>query len=60
MWGYGLDQDGSGYGQVVGTCEWGNGPSDSIIFSEFLGWMKTCYLFKKDSAPRSKFSYNEI
>jgi len=21
MWGYGLDQAGSGYGQVAGTCE---------------------------------------
>jgi hypothetical protein len=27
---YGLDQVGSGYGQVVGTCECGNEPSGFI------------------------------
>jgi hypothetical protein len=30
MWGYGLDRSGSGYGQVAGTCECGNEPSDSV------------------------------
>ena len=28
--GYGLDRAGSGYGQVVGTCDCGNEPSGSI------------------------------
>ena len=33
---YGLDRTGSGYGQVTGTCEWGNEPSSSIKCVEFL------------------------
>ena len=33
--GYGLDQAGSGLGQVVGTCECGNEPSGSIKCGEF-------------------------
>jgi len=45
MWGHGLDRCGSGYGQMAGTCEWGNEPSGSIKCGEFL---------KKDSAPWSK------
>ena len=36
MWGYGLDRSGSGYGQVTGTCEYGNEPSASIKCGEFL------------------------
>ena len=36
MWGYGLDVVGSGQGQVVGTCEYGNEPSGSIKCVEFL------------------------
>ena len=36
MWGYGLDQAGSGYGQVAGIYESGNGPSCSIKRWEFL------------------------
>ena len=38
MWeyGYGLDQDGAGYGQVAGTCECGNEQSASINCGEFL------------------------
>jgi len=35
-WGYGLDRSGSGQGQVVGTCEYGNEPSGSIKCGEFL------------------------
>jgi hypothetical protein len=27
-WGYGLDRAGSGYGQMVGTCECGNEPNE--------------------------------
>ena len=33
---YGLDRGGSGYGQVAGTCECSNEPSDSIKCGEFL------------------------
>jgi len=35
--GHGLDQAGSGYGQVAGTCKCGNEPSGSIKCGEFLG-----------------------
>jgi hypothetical protein len=35
-WGYGLNQTGSGYGQVMGTCECSNEPSGSIKRGEFL------------------------
>jgi len=35
-WVYGLDQAGSGYGQVVGTCECSNEPLGSINCGEFL------------------------
>ena len=34
--GYGLDQAGSGKGQVAGTCECGNEPSGSMKCGEFL------------------------
>jgi hypothetical protein len=34
--GYGLDGSGSQLGQVVGSCEYGNEPSDSIKREEFL------------------------
>ena len=32
----GLDYSGSGYAQVVGAREYGNGPSGSIKCAEFL------------------------
>jgi hypothetical protein len=32
----GMDSTGSRYGPVTGPCEYGNGPSDSIKFREFL------------------------
>ena len=35
--GYGLDQGGPGLGQVAGTFEYGNEPSGSIKWGEFLG-----------------------
>jgi len=35
-WEYGLDRAGSGYGEVVGTCEYGNEHSSSIKCGEFL------------------------
>ena len=34
--GYGLDQAGSGYGQVVSTCKFENEPSGYIKRGEFL------------------------
>jgi len=36
MWGYGLDQAGSGCGQVAGTCECGNELSGSLNAGNFL------------------------
>ena len=33
---YGLDRAGSGYGQVAGSCEYGNELSGFIICGEFL------------------------
>jgi hypothetical protein len=50
-----LDRAGSGSGQVAGTCECGNEPSGSINCGEYLAKMKTCKLFKKDSATWSKY-----
>ena len=47
---HGLDPAGTGQGQVAGTCEFGNDPSDSIKCWEFLDYLKTGQLFKKDSA----------
>jgi hypothetical protein len=35
-WGHGLDQSGSGQGQVAGSCEYGDEPSGSIKCGEFL------------------------
>ena len=40
MWGHGLDQAGSGKGQVEDTCECGNENLSSIKRREFLYWMK--------------------
>jgi hypothetical protein len=63
MWGYGLDQDGSGYGQdqvgsgygqAAGTCECGNETSVSIKRGEFLDWLQTGVLLKMTSALWSK------
>jgi hypothetical protein len=34
--GHRLDQSGSGYGQVIGSCKYGDEPSDSIKRGEFL------------------------
>ena len=53
MWVYGLDQAGSGQGQVAGTCECVNEPSGSINCGEFLEYLKSGQLLKKDSAPWS-------
>ena len=50
MQGYELDQAGSGQGQVAGTSECGNEPSGSIKCGEFLDWLKTSQILKKNSA----------
>ena len=44
----------SGQGQVAGTCECGNEPSGSIKCGEFLDYLRTGWLLKKDSVPWSK------
>ena len=54
MWGYGLDQAGTGQGQVAGTCERSNEPSGSRKCREFLDQMKTGQFLKKDSASWSE------
>ena len=53
MWGYGLDRVGSGQGQVAGTFECGNEPSGYVKFGEFLDWVRTGQLLKKDCAAWS-------
>ena len=45
--GHGLDRAGSGKGQVAGTCECGNESSGSIIYGEFLDWLKTDWLLQE-------------
>jgi len=40
MWGHGLDQAGSGYGQVAGTCDCGDDPFGSIKCREYLDYQK--------------------
>ena len=54
MWEYGMDLGGSGQGKVAGTCECCNEPSGSIKCGEFLDYLKTGQLLKKDSAPWSE------
>jgi hypothetical protein len=49
-----LDCPGSGQGQEVGACECGNESSGFIKCGEFLDWLRTGCLFKKDSASWSK------
>jgi hypothetical protein len=55
MWGYELERSVSRQGQVAGTCECGNEPSGSIKCGEFLDYLRTGYLFKKDPAAWSKY-----
>jgi hypothetical protein len=43
-----MDRSGSGKGQVADTCECGDEPSGSLKCGEFLDWLKTSYLLKKD------------
>jgi hypothetical protein len=46
-----LDSFGSGYEQVVGRCKYGNAPSISTKFREFLDYLKSYQLLDKDSPP---------
>jgi hypothetical protein len=48
---YGLDRSGSGYGQVEGSCEHDDEPSDSLKCWEVLEWLHNWQLLKKGSAP---------
>ena len=52
--GHELDRSGSGQGQVAGSCECGNEPSGSIKCGEFVDWLRTSQLVRKDSAPWSQ------
>jgi len=54
MWGYGVDRSGLGYGQVAGFCECGNELSSFINLGEFLDFLRTGYLLKKDLSPWSR------
>jgi len=40
--------------QLADACECGNEPSGSVKRWEFLDWLQTIKLLKKDSAPWSK------
>ena len=50
----GLHRSGSGQGQVVGACECGNEPSDSVKCGEFLEQLGICQHLKKVSASWNK------
>jgi hypothetical protein len=41
MGGHGLNQSGSGQGQVASSCVYGGEPSVSIKCGEFLEWLRT-------------------
>jgi hypothetical protein len=47
----GLDSSGSGYRQVVGSCEYGNESSGSIKGREFLDQLSDYQILTKDYAP---------
>ena len=58
MWGHGLDQSGSGQGQVAGTCECGNEPSGSIRCGEFLDQLKMVSVSRRTGLHRvSKYNF---
>jgi hypothetical protein len=48
---YGLNQSGSGYGPMEGSCEHGNEPSGSIKHWEVLEWLHNWRVLKKGSVP---------
>jgi hypothetical protein len=45
-----------GIGTFAGTYKCGNEPMGSIKRGEFLDYLKTCYLLRKDSAAWSKYA----
>ena len=53
MWVYGLDWAVPGQRQLADACEFGNEPSGSVKCGEFLDYLQTSQLLKKDSAPWS-------
>jgi len=52
--GHGMGRSGSGKRQVAVTCECGNEISGSIKCGEYLNWLRSSQLLKKDSAPWRK------
>ena len=54
MWGYELDLSGLGQGQVAGTYKCSNEPLSSTKCKEFLDYLRTGQLLKKDCSPWSK------
>jgi hypothetical protein len=48
---HGQHLSGSGLGQIAGFCECGNKLPCSIKFREFLDYLRTCYLLRKDCVP---------
>jgi hypothetical protein len=48
-----LDSSGSSWGPVAGFCKYGNEPSNSIEYGEFLDQLSDYPLLKKDFAVRS-------
>ena len=55
MWACGLDWADPGQRQVAYACECGDEPSSSVKCGEFLDQLQTSQLFRKDSAPWSKY-----
>ena len=45
---------------MADACECGNEPSGSVKCGEFLDWLQTSQLLKKDSAPCSKSVRSEV
>jgi len=45
---------------VAGTCKCDSETLGSIKCEEFLDWLKTGWLLKKDSAPFSKYGKNIV
>jgi hypothetical protein len=39
---------------VAGSCDYGNETSGPIKYGEFLEWLRTGQLLKKESAPWTK------
>jgi len=46
-------------GRMTGCCVHGNELPGSVKCGEFLDWLRTCWLLKKDSAPGSEWGGKE-